>query len=117
MTDKQAHDIMHAIISASHTAYCLRNIKHLSHITRQREQNQLKKLIKGLTDSMLTYEHQMERIDKKADKSLEDVYNFFYEFLDEVSKVQLYQTEDLKKLLLAYQKDPKSINGIVNKIL
>ena len=117
MSEEKAHNLIHAIVSASHAAYCLRNIKHVSPVRSQREQNQFKKIIKSLTDDLVAYEHELQKLDNAQEQSTEDVYNYFYEFLEETNKVRLDNSEEVRRLLIAYRKSPDSINGIVNKIL
>lgn len=117
MTEKQASDVLHAIISASHTAHQLRQVKHVSHVADQREKNLLKKNIKLLIESLLPYEQDMEKLDKAQPEAFEDNYNYFYELLDLLSTIRLYESDEIRNIILAYRKDQKSILGITNKIL
>ena len=46
-----------------------------------------------------------------------DVYNVYENFINEVSKVPIWEMDNISKILEAYKKDPKSIEGITKKIL
>lgn len=98
----------HAIISANHTEFCLRQLP-----TRQAEKNLLNRTIRALKPYVLM----SEEVDKNAEKPFEDVYNAHIEFLNEVSKVKLDESMDITNVIRAYKKDPKSILGITKKIL
>ena len=45
------------------------------------------------------------------------VYEVYENFIKEISKVPIYDAENLLTLYKAYKKDPKSMEGITNKIL
>jgi methyltransferase-like protein len=51
------------------------------------------------------------------EQSTIDVYNVYEKFINEVSKVPIWEMENIITILKAYQKDPKSIEGITKKIM
>lgn len=51
------------------------------------------------------------------EQSTIDVYNVYENFINEVSKVPIWEMDNISKILEAYKKDPKSIEGITKKIL
>lgn len=104
----QTEKYTHAIISANHTEFWLRQLN-----TRQSEKNLLNRTIKVLRPYVLM----SEVVDKEAEKPFEDIYNAHIEFLNEVSKVKLHESIDVANIIRAYKKDPKAILGITKKIL
>ena len=100
--------LTHAIISANHTEFWLRQIN-----SKQAEKNLLKRTIKALHPYVLM----SDDINEKADKPFEDVYNEHIEMLEEISKVKLYESSEITAIIRAYKKDPKSILGLTKKIL
>lgn len=104
----QTEKITHAIISANHTEFWLRQIP-----AKQAEKNLLKRTIKSLQP----YVMMSEKLDACAEKSFEDVYDAHIQFLNEVSTIKLTESSELAAIIQAYKKDPKSILGITKKIL
>lgn len=51
------------------------------------------------------------------EQSTIDVYNVYENFINEVSKIPIWEMENISKILEAYKKDPKSIEGITKKVL
>lgn len=105
--------LIHAIISSSIAAHWLREIKHDSVITRQREQNLINKTIKTL----LPYEKQMEDIDNQVPKALEGCYDVYFDLISEVSNMPIHLSGEAKEVLKAFKKDPKSLISITKKVL
>lgn len=78
----------------------------------------LKQKVKTLSDELIEFEKQFYDVffDKKEDTTAE-IWEKIDQFYKVVSKVKIQDMENFKYILQAYQKDPKAINGIVNKIL
>ena len=53
----------------------------------------------------------------KVEESTSVVYDVYDTYLKAVSSVPIWECENIAKIIKAYNKDPKSIEGIVNKIL
>ena len=51
------------------------------------------------------------------EESAVQVYEVYDNFISDVASVAIYDMENISKIIQAYKKDPKSIEGIVNKIL
>jgi hypothetical protein len=51
------------------------------------------------------------------EQSTIDVYNVYENFINQVSNIPIWEMENITSILKAYEKDPKSIEGITNKIL
>ena len=75
--------------------------------------NKCKNLLKDM--EVLTKMHG-EFLAKKEDTT-DDVSGYFSGFINEVSKVQIYQTAEVTALLKAYQTDRESLLGITRTVL
>jgi hypothetical protein len=53
---------------------------------------------------------------KKEDQTFE-VLAYYEEFTSELGKLNMWEVNDIKNLLIAWRKSPKSFNGLVKKIL
>lgn len=100
--------LTHAIMSANHTEFWLRQIP-----TTQKEKNLLNRTIKALHPYVLM----SEDLDKHEEKPFEEVYNQHIELMNEVSSIKLYESSEVAAIIKAYKKDPNSILGIAKKIL
>ena len=54
---------------------------------------------------------------KVKESETSQVYEVYENFIKEISQVPIYDAENLILMYEAYEKDPKSMNGITNKIL
>ena len=61
-------------------------------------------------------EHYDKFFEKESD-STDHVYQVFENFIKRISKVPIYDMENICYMIDAYDKDGKSMNGITNKIL
>ena len=61
-------------------------------------------------------EHYDKFFEKESD-STDHVYQVFENFIKRISKVPIYDMENICYMIDAYDKDKKSMNGIANKIL
>jgi len=77
------------------------------------------KLLVGKTIDALTeieVKHYDNFFNNKEDET-SDVYEVYENFVKQISFVPIYDCENLLKMYEAYKKDPKSMEGITNKIL
>jgi hypothetical protein len=58
-----------------------------------------------------------DNLDKAKSEQLSQVYDIYDGFINKISGVEIYDMENIMYIIEAYNKDPKSINGIVNKVL
>lgn len=54
---------------------------------------------------------------EKESESTAQVYEVFENFVKRIAQVPIYDMENIVSMIEAYNKDAKSMNGIVNKIL
>lgn len=54
---------------------------------------------------------------EEQDQSSTDVYNVFYDFIQAICTVEIPDMQNISLMVEAYKKNPKAIEGIVNKIL
>lgn len=88
----------------------LKNQKGLHNPTlKYRPKNACEELVK----SELNYDKFFE----KEEVSTIDVYNVYEKFCKIISKVPIWEMQNVEKIIQAYFTDPKSIEGITNKIL
>lgn len=66
---------------------------------------------------ILKKEKYFEGFLEAKETAAEDVHTVFFDFIQTLGKVSIPDMENVKYIIEAYQKDPKSIQGIVNKIL
>jgi len=109
ITEKVTTSVMSCQIALNQ----LEAIKHTSYY-----RHSLKAKINSVLPELIKAEK--EHYDKffdKEEKSTSEVYQVFESFIKVISQVPIYDMENICYIIEAYQKDPKSINGIVNKIL
>ena len=91
----------------------LEEIKHTGYYNKELKQKLnlvLPLLIKA------EQEHYDKFFEKESD-STDHVYQVFENFIKRISKVPIYDMENICYMIDAYDKDSKSMNGITNKIL
>ena len=91
----------------------LEEIKHTGYYNKELKQKLnlvLPLLIKA------EQEHYDKFFEKESD-STDHVYQVFENFIKRISKVPIYDMENICYMIDAYDKDAKSMNGITNKIL
>lgn len=78
----------------------------------------LKNKVKNLIPDLIRHsETKFDLADKNAENELRTIYNALEDFSNQMSKVKIEDMPAVVYMYKAYQKDPKSINGICNKIL
>ncbi len=89
--------------------YSLPTVKGLTH----KLDNSLEKTI----NLMKMFNPMFQEFVKTTEDSTFDVIGIYDEFIHELASIELYNCEDLTKVLKAYKKDRSSIMGISNKVL
>jgi len=56
-------------------------------------------------------------LNSEAGSQAEAIYDVYNDFLKIVAKVEIQDMVNIGRLIEAYKKDPKSINGLCKKIL
>jgi len=80
--------------------------------------HKIKYLIKNLIPELVNVEKQYyDKLFDSQEQTTSEVYDVYNDFLNEMANVPIYDCQNLITIYKAYQKDPKSIEGIVNKIL
>lgn len=108
-TDK----ITTSVIATQITLNLLHDIKHTSYY-----QKGLKNKLNLVYPELIKAEK--EHYDKffdVEDKATDQVYGVFEDFIKKIAGIPIYDMENIAYIIDAYHKDPKSINGICNKIL
>jgi hypothetical protein len=109
ITDK----ITTSIISAQCTLNHLEEIKHTPYYKKELK-NKLNLVLPELIKAEKTDYDSFFNLLGDSTSQVYDVYNAF---LTTISKVPIYHMENIINIVRAYEKDKKSIEGIVNKIL
>lgn len=77
----------------------------------------LSNFLKNTIDKLKFVTPMYNKFIESQENSTDMVEADYNEFIIELSKVELYECKNLTAILKSYKKDPKSINGISNKIL
>ena len=108
----QTDKITHAIVVneiAKNANMWLRNTPYFKGILK----NRLNQLLPELYKAQKDYDDFFNAVEESA----EVVYQVYEDFTKAISSVPIWDCENITKIIEAYKKDPKSIQGIVNKIL
>jgi hypothetical protein len=77
----------------------------------------LKQMAKNFQNELVKVEkNYFDKFFNKSEESTKVVYEVYDTFMQTVANVPIYDMENVTKILEAYDKDPKSIEGIVKKI-
>lgn len=108
----QTDKITHAIIVneiALHTNVWIRKTKYFKGILKNRINQLLPELYKCVPD--------YDSFFNRHEESTEVVTEIYENYTKAIASVPIWECENITSIIEAYKKDPKSINGIVNKIL
>jgi len=105
---KLEENLTHALISAHHTEFWLRQIP-----ARQNIKNLLNRTIQAL----IPLSKMVDGLDEAETQTYEDIYNNHIDLINEVVSVPLYEASELNAVIKAFKKDKKSLLGISKKIL
>lgn len=102
-----------SVISTQIALLQLEAIKH----TPYYKQSLKNKLNAVLLELIKAEQDHYDKFFDKDDKATAQVYGVFEDFLKKIATVPIYDMENIGLIIDAYNKDKKSIEGIVNKIL
>lgn len=102
-----------SVISCQITLNQLDAIKHTPYYKQS-----LKSKINGIIPELVKAESQhYDKFFESQSESTDHVYKVFELFIERISKVPIYDMENICYMIDAYDKDSKSMNGITNKII
>lgn len=107
------HKIIHAIMTSQLALNKNEDLRYsapsvFKKTLKQKTSTYLEELIKSEKDFDLLFE--------KEESSLKQVYDVLEKFVDIMSKVPIWEMENVSEVIKAYFKDRSSIEGIVKKI-
>jgi hypothetical protein len=93
----------------------------LNHLEKLIHTNYYKKEVKHYTNLLLPHlikaEEEYDKFFNKEEEATKEVYNEYHQFIEAISSVPIYEQRNITLIIEAYNKDPKSIEGICKKIL
>ena len=108
----QIDKITHAIVVneiAKNANMWLRNTPYFKGILKNRINQLLPELYKAQKD--------YDSFFNNVEESTEVVTEIYENYTKAIASVPIWECENITSIIEAYKRDPKSINGIVNKIL
>jgi hypothetical protein len=92
---------------------------NLSHRLTQSQyyEKEIRKYLNLLMPHLIKKEKDFDMFFDKSDKATKEVYDVYNHCLNVYSQFNIPEYTEINNILLAYQKDKKSIIGIANKIL
>lgn len=107
-TDKITHAIVVNEIAKNANVW-LRNTPYYKGMLKNRLNQLLPELYKCSTD--------FDAFFNSVEESTEVVYEVYENYTKAIASIPIWECENITSIIEAYKKDPKSIQGIVNKIL
>lgn len=109
----ESNRINHIVISSQVLSY---------YITEMKSDNYFKKVLLKFTnnfiDQLKTVEWKyFDKMFKSEEEASVIVYETYNNFIKTIASVPICEMQNITKILEAYNKDPKSIEGLVKKIL
>lgn len=104
--------ITHAIIINQIALNNNEAIKHTPFYKRS-----LKGALNKLMPELIKAEPDFDEFFNKVEGSTSDVYDAYEQYTKDISSVPIWDCQNISAIIHAYKIDPKSIQGIVNKIL
>jgi len=102
-----------SVISSQVTLNLLESIKHTRYFNRE-----LKRKLNLVYPELIKSERDhYDMFFQVKDEATEQVYQVFENFIKKISGVAIYDMANISFMIDAHDKDPKSLNGICNKIL
>ncbi len=77
----------------------------------------LKNRLNQLLPELYKCEPDYDAFFNSVEESTSVVYEVYNNYLKAVASIPIYECQNITSIIEAYRKDPKSIQGIVNKIL
>lgn len=109
---KTEEKITHAIISTEIVLNHLQEIKHTNYYRQE-----LKKKLNLVLPELIKAEEDFDKFFDSKEKETNEVYQVYDEFIKTIASVPIYNCEIVTAIIKAFNKNPKSLEGIVNKIL
>lgn len=111
--NKEAHEITHISVNAQVLNFRLNN-----GLAKGLFSQALKQLVKNLCAQLIKIESKyFDKFLNESEESTFVVYETYDNFMKTVANVPIWDMENITKIIEAYQKDQKSIEGITKKIL
>lgn len=112
MSEEKIHHITHAIIANQIALNKNEAVKHTPYYKQG-----LKQKLNLLMPELIKAEKDYDDFFEAKENSTVAVYEAYEKFINAVASVPIWECENITAIIQAYRKDPKSIEGIVNKIL
>lgn len=106
----------HAVITGSYFIEFLELINYNIPTISQVNKNIKKHLVNAI-NSLKPIDVKFKDFESVKDDQTYEVYGYYQEMIHELAKIDLYHCNNITQLLKAYQKSPKSLEGITKKIL
>ncbi len=110
---RMLESITGSVISSYVALHYLESLKRYD-ITRQKQKNLLNRIIESLQK---TEKIEFDAIFNLDEKNVHMISSNLIEFFDQIMKTGFTDQMLLQNMIMAYKKDPKSIEGIINKVL
>ena len=104
--------IVHAIMASAVCTHFLEEARHLPLFEKS-----LKNKVNLALKELLKASQYFEQLEEAKEDSAIDVHDTFWDFIKEISKVEIYNMDNMRLIIEAYRKDPKRLESIVKKIL
>lgn len=111
--NKEAHEITHISVNSQVLNFRLNN-----GLSKGLFSQSLKQLVKNLCAQLIKIESKyFDKFLTESEESTFVVYETYDNFMKTVANVPIWEMQNITQIIEAYQKDPKSIEGITKKIL
>lgn len=104
--------ITHAIIANQVALVRNEDLKHTDNY-----KHKLKQLLNPVIKELVKHEPEYDNFFNKVEDSTAVVFDVHDGFIKAIASVPIWDMQNITAMIEAYNKDPKSIQGIVNKIL
>ena len=110
---REVDKITTSVMSVQLTLNLLESIKHTPYF-----QKELKRSLNLCLPHLINSEKQYyDNFFEVKEESTTQVYQVYEDFVRLIAGVAIYDMQNISSIIEAYRKDPKSIEGITNKIL
>ena len=110
--ENTVHKITHSIIANQIALNHNEAIKFTPYYKRE-----LKQKINMLLPVLIKAEPDYDAFFSRIEGSTTEVYDVYNKFIESVASVPIWDCANITAIIEAYKKDPKSLQGLVNKIL
>jgi len=106
------HKITHAIIANQLALNHNEDLKHTKFFKQS-----LKQKLNQLLPELIKCEPEYDAFFNKIEGSTTEVYAEYDLFIQAIASVPIWDSRNVRLIIEAYNKDPKALEGIINKIL